>query len=456
MKMTAAEIAAACGGTILCGNPQTVVTSFFTDSRETCPDGFFVPIKGERTDAHVFIDATLQAGAAGSFTQGPGTRRDDRVLIRVDDTLRALQDTAKAWRQRFSLPVVGITGSVGKTTTKEMVALALSSAFCVMRTRGNQNSQVGLPLTLFQLSEEHDCAVVEMGMSNFGEMGRLSEIACPTMAVMTNIGVSHIAYLKTQENILAEKLHITDRFTSEQPVFINGDDPLLRGLVGQVPLRLITFGLSEGCEYRALDVQQDETGVRFLLQTPTGRLPVSVPAPGLHNVRNAAVSIAVAETMGADPVKAAKALASYEPPAMRQQILRAGDVTVVDDCYNASPDSMRSSLQLLMGMPATGRRIAVLGDMLELGAESHSGHYGVGQECVRCGVDVLLCVGPEAAAICEGARDGQTTMTVRHEESNETVIAWLHENLKPGDTVLVKGSRGMHMEEIVRALLQRE
>ena len=337
-----------------------------------------------------------------------------------------------------------------------MIALALSASFSVMRTRGNQNSQVGMPLTLFQLEEEHDCAVVEMGMSNFGEMARLSEISRPTMAVMTNIGISHIAYLKTQENILREKLHITDRFGPDQFLFVNGDDPLLRRLEGEVPLRVVTFGLSEGCQYRAVQVEMDETGVHFLLQTPRGVLPMSIPVPGEHNVRNAAVSIAVTEALGGDVEKAALALSHYEPPAMRQQIFHAGGVTVVDDTYNASPDSVHTAVQLLARLGAQGRKIAVLADMLELGEKSYEGHYDCGAFCAENGVDMVIAVGEESAATAQGAREtaGSHPVEVYHCENNGQAIGILKKQLLPGDTVLVKGSRGMHMEEIVRELLQ--
>ncbi|MDD7482708.1 MAG: UDP-N-acetylmuramoyl-tripeptide--D-alanyl-D-alanine ligase [Clostridia bacterium] len=456
MKMTAWQAAQACGGELLCGDPQTPLTSFFTDSREVCTGGMFVPLKGERTDAHIFIEATLQAGAAGTLTQMDIPLREDRVVIRVKDTLYALQEIGAWWRSQFSIPVIGVTGSVGKTTTKEMIALALSASFSVMRTRGNQNSQVGMPLTLFQLEEEHDCAVVEMGMSNFGEMARLSEISRPTMAVMTNIGISHIAYLKTQENILREKLHITDRFGPDQFLFVNGDDPLLRRLEGEVPLRVVTFGLSEGCQYRAVQVEMDETGVRFLLQTPRGVLPMSIPVPGEHNVRNAAVSIAVTEALGGDVEKAALALSHYEPPAMRQQIFHAGGVTVVDDTYNASPDSVHTAVQLLARLGAQGRKIAVLADMLELGEKSYEGHYDCGAFCAENGVNMVIAVGEESAATAQGAREtaGSHPVEVYHCENNEQAIGILKKQLLPGDTVLVKGSRGMHMEEIVRELLQ--
>ena len=288
MQMKAMEIAAACAGRILCGDPETVITSVSTDSRRIAPGALFVPIHGEKTDAHAYISATFAAGAAATLTQNHTQMQDDHVWIAVPDTVEALRRIAAAYRSRFGLPVVGVTGSVGKTTTKEMLALALSSQWNVMKTEGNQNSQVGLPLTMFRLEPEHEVAVVEMGMSDFGEMSRLAAIARPQYAVMTNIGVSHIGQLGTQENILAEKLHITDAFLPGSILFLNGDDRLLSSLRGQLPgVRKVWFGLSPQCDYRAENVVRDGDGMRFTAVTPFGALPVSLPVPGEHNVRNA-------------------------------------------------------------------------------------------------------------------------------------------------------------------------
>ena len=242
MKMTVGEIRRACGGKLLCGDPEAVVTSVSTDSRKIEPGALFVPIKGERTDAHAYITSTFAGGAVATLTEEHTEMKDSNAWIRVPSTLSALQLIATAHRARFSIPVVGVTGSVGKTTTKEMIALALSAEKNVMRTEGNHNSQVGLPLTIFRLGPEHEAAVVEMGMSDFGEMSRLAEIAAPDYAVITNIGISHIQQLKTQQNILGEKLHIIDRFREDSILFLNGDDPLLANLRGK--LRVPVFSVS--------------------------------------------------------------------------------------------------------------------------------------------------------------------------------------------------------------------
>lgn len=454
MKLTAEQIAKACGGILLCGDPQTEITSFSTDSREIQPGCLFVPIKGERTDAHIYIEATLAAGAAGTFTQYRNApAADSHPWIYVENTGEALQKVAAWYRSLFSIPVVGITGSVGKTTTKEMVALALSAQYNTMRTQGNQNSQIGLPLTIFQLSPEHEAAVVEMGMSEFGEMGRLAAIARPTMAVMTNIGLSHIGQLKTQENILREKLHITDGFTSKNRLILNGDDPFLASVQGKTPFPVISYGFGDSCEYRAEEIETNDKGTSFVMVHHGRRLPVFVPAFGIHMVYNALAAIAVAEQNGIPAEKAAEALQQYRPLAMRQQRYEANGVTVIDDTYNASPDSMMGSVDVLASMKVSGRRIAILADMLELGDVSAEAHRSVGRRCAQRKLDILYVIGQESKEIAAGAKELAPDMDCREFMDNASALADLKKTVSSGDAVLVKGSRGMHTDEIVHGLL---
>lgn len=460
MQMTVQEIAAACGGRLLRGDPETQVTSVSTDSRHVGPGALFVPIRGERTDAHAFLSAVFEAGAAAAFTQEHAEADQlpqgaSGAWIAVEDTVEALRRTAAAYRSRFSIPVVGITGSVGKTTTKEMVALALSSCLRTMKTKGNQNSQIGLPLTMLRLLPEHEAAVVEMGMSDFGEMARLAAVARPQYAVMTNIGVSHIGQLGSRENIMAEKLHITDAFGPDSVLFVNGDDPLLATLREARPdLRQVWFGFGEGCAYRAVQVVREGETVRFTAETPFGSVEVHLPVPGDHNVRNALAALAVTCTLGGSLQQAADALAAYQPPAMRQQIRRApAGFTVIDDSYNASPDAAFSSLEVLAGFP--GRRVAVLADMLELGSVEREAHEEVGRRAARAGVSLLVTVGERARWIAEGASGEQPSISCRSFSSNAEASAFLRGALLPGDAVLVKGSRGMHTDEIVSSLLEK-
>lgn len=452
MKITVGEAVRACGGTLLCGNPETILTSVSTDSRKITPGSLFVPIKGENTDAHDFITATFAAGAAATLTQEHSQMDDAHAWIAVPDTLAALQQIAAAYRKKFQIPFVGITGSVGKTTTKEMVALALSAERNVMKTEGNQNSQVGLPLTMFRLCTEHQAAVVEMGMSNFGEMSRLAEIAAPDYAVMTNIGISHIQQLKTQQNILSEKLHITDRFHEGSVLFLNGDDELLAGLRGKTKFETVFYGTQPWCDYYAEDIQSESGTTSFTLRTKEGSRQITIPVLGMHNVLNALASLAVAKTLGVSVDHAAEKLANYRPLAMRQQIHTVNEITVIDDSYNASPDSMRSSLELLCSFHS-GKRVAVLADMLELGEYSQKAHFNVGVYAAKSGVDRLIAIGPESREIINGAKSVNPNLDCSYFEQNGQAIELLQATLTGGDAVLVKGSRGMHTDEIVKALL---
>lgn len=451
MLMTVSEIVKACGGKLLCGDPKTQVTQVTTDSRQVEPGALFVPIRGERVDAHLFISATLEAGAAAVLTQEHTAMQDTHAWIAVEDTEKALQALAKAYRARFSIPIVGITGSVGKTTTKEMVALALSAGKRVMKTQGNQNSQIGVPLTMFQLDETVEAAVVEMGMSQFGEMARLADIVAPQYAVMTNIGISHIENLHTQENILREKAHILDKFGPDSAVVLNGEDQMLRELPAQLPYRAVLVGLHSTCDYYARDLVMNEDGMDFVACCPGVRVPVHLPVFGEYQVINALSALAMADLLHVDLRAAAARLSSYQPLAMRQQVYRFGGITLIDDSYNASPDAMRGSVDVLCAYP--GRHIAVLADMLELGEFSHAAHVSCGEHAAKAGVDVLVTVGPQAAAIEEGAKHVAPDLSCRHFTENEPAAAYLESLLTPGDVVLVKGSRGMHMDEIVSKLL---
>ncbi len=455
MQLTVWEIASAVGGKLLCGAGERPVTGIKTDSREIEPGDLFVPIRGERVDGHTFIDSVFEKGAAASFTENEAQplRADGGALIAVQNSVAALQALASWYRRKFPIPIVGVTGSVGKTTTKEMIALALSAGKNVMSTKGNLNSQIGLALTLMKLTPQHQCAVIEMGVSEFGEMSRLAAVARPEIAVMTNIGVSHIAQFKTQNNILLEKLHITDGFRPNQLLLLCGDDPWLSALAGRLPFSTVTYGLSEQCRWRAVNLITASGGTAFDVLSPRGRTHVFLPVEGAHNVRNACAALAAADALGIPPYLAAQKLSEYRAPAQRQQKHQAGGVLVIDDTYNASPDSMRSAIDVLATSEVSGRRIAVLGDMKELGDYSAAGHAQVGQYLAEKKIDLLFALGEEIAAAAAAAQAGGV-LTERFEAA-DALSAALLSALRPGDAVLVKGSRSMHMERIVERLLNR-
>jgi len=453
MEMTVRKIIAACGGKLLCGDPDTVVTSVVIDSREVTDDSLFIPLKGEKTDAHTFLHAAFASGAAAALTQEHTQMEAEEAWIAVDSTQLALQHIAAAYRKIFPIPVVGITGSVGKTTTKEMVALTLSARYNVMKTRGNHNSQIGLPLMMFEFSREHEAAVVEMGMSDFGEMARLARVAEPKYAIITNIGIAHIGQLKTQENILREKLHITDGFTQGSVLFLNGDDPILASLRGKTTYETVFYGTAPWCDFRAegITVQKETTTFRCIAPRKES-VHVTLPILGIHHVLDALASLAVAERLGVPLHRAAAALGDYRSLPMRQQIYHVNEVTIIDDSYNSSPDAAKSSLSVLSGFK-DGRRVAVLADMLELGEYSRQAHFEVGLCAAEKGVDILLTIGPEAKVVAQGARSVRSGIDCRVFSNNHQAVAELKSFLSPGDAVLVKGSRGMHTDEVVRALL---
>lgn len=449
MQLTVSQIARMAGGRLLSGNGSAPVTAFFTDSRQAASGAMFVPIRGEKVDGHAYISAALQAGAAASFTDRP-LQEMPGPLVLVEDCRAALQRVAEAYRLQFTLPVAGITGSVGKTTAKEMAAQALTAAHRVYKTQGNANSQVGVPITLCGLEPCHTAAVIEMGVSMPGEMARIARVVRPTCGIVTTIGTSHLEFMGTRENILSEKLRMADYLPANAPLFVNGDNDLLSALPPGA-FRAVTFGLSAGCMWQGKDMAETGDGMSFLCVAPDGReQPVRLPVAGAHNVRNALAALALADHLGQSLAATAQALAGYEPPAMRQRVTRRGDgVTVIDDSYNASPDSMRSALDVLAARP--GRKIAVLAGMRELGSYTRQGHEDTGRYAAEKQVDILLAVGELAGAIAQGYGPGAVQAP-----DNAQAAAWLQKALRPGDTVLVKGSRGMKTEEIVAALLKGE
>lgn len=464
------EIVEATGGTLLCGSEETRIRSVSINSNEIGADALFVPIIGERVDAHRFLGSALDNGAAASFTSRPETAVHGGTQILVADTVKALQDMAACYRQRFSVPVVGVTGSVGKTTTKEMISAALETSLCVLKTAGNRNSQVGLPLTVLELEQKHQAAVIEMGMSERGEMAKLAAVACPSLGVMTNIGVSHIAQLGSRETIRQEKCNLADTFCSGSVLYVNGDDPLLRELaegkeIGLDPateeglrgVPVVTFGQEKEADYRAEEVRTENDRVSFTCRGPEGSVRVRLAVPGLHNVNNGLAALAVAARLGIPMEQAARGLEEYRPLAMRGQIETVKGMKIIDDTYNASPDSMKSGIRMLTSLSGCTRTIAVLADVLELGADSDRLHREVGEFIGReSGLTHLITVGEGGARIAEGAAEAGSAVQIHSFPDKEQAGAYLQSMIRPGDGILVKGSRGMRMEEIVKLLKEEE
>ena len=450
IKLTVLEIAGITGGQLLCGDPLTIIDNIQYDSRAVRENTLFVPIKGTRVDAHMFIDECLKTAAA-TLTMYDAPDGAEKPYIKVDDTLAALQKLAADYRRRFSLHLVGVTGSVGKTSTKEMIAAALSKGFDLMKTEGNKNSQIGMPMTMFEIENKNEVAVIEMGMSEFGEMERLCDVAAPDIAVMTNIGTAHIENLGTQESIMSEKFKITNHFKKNSVLFLNGDDRLLRTLHGRQPFRTVTFGIDSDNDYYADSIRTVGLSCEFVCHSKNGDRRFTVPTLGIHGVRNALAAIAVAEHLGLDDNTIQKGLDTYKNAPMRQQLHDMGSYILIDDSYNASPEAMVSSIDVLKSV-SKGKTIAVLADMLELGEKGEQLHYDVGQYAAKAGIDTVITVGSLAKSIARGAADGGITDTASF-MSNEEAYNYLCGKLSESCAVLIKGSRGMHMDEIVSKLL---
>lgn len=447
MKLTLKQIAEYCSGTLF-GDGELEIDGFFTDSRKAEPGKMFVPVRGENVDAHRFIPTLPEKGCRATFSQITLDGVDISYVL-VDDTIAALQKTAEKFRETLNIPVIGITGSVGKTTTKEMISLVLESGLKLHKTEGNANSQIGLPRTILGIEPDDQAAVVEMGMSLPGEMERIAKVAKPNLAVITNIGVSHIEFHGSKENIMAQKLHIADYLGEHGKLFVNGDDPLLSKLKDTFP-HVITFGVSENCDHRAVNISSSDSSTSFLYQRGAESFQVQLPALGFHNIRNALVALALAQELQLPTETAIEALKGYTAPEMRQQIKNYYRVTIIDDSYNASPDSMIGALDILCQRP--GRKIAVLADMLELGSYSEQGHREVGEYARQKGVDILVGIGPLSQYTVDGFGDPDRA---RHFNTNEEALTFLHEELNANDAILVKGSRGMKTDAIVKSLDER-
>lgn len=451
-KYTSKEIEEITNGTILSGSTRTKIDNIQYDSRQVKEGSLFVPIKGAKTDPYQYIETCFEKGAKIVLTEYDNDEWTDRTFIKVDNTLHALQAIAADYRQRMDVALVGVTGSVGKTSTKEMIAAALSCGLDVMKTQGNRNSQIGLPMTMFELEPHNEAAVIEMGMSEFGEMDRLCDIARPNMAVMTNIGKAHIENLKTQENILKEKFKITKHFDENSVLFLNGDDKLLRTLHNKQSFKTVTFGISPENDYYPEEIRSSGFNTTFFCVRDGKRTEVRVPALGVHVITNALAAFAVGEALGLSEGIIARGIAGYQNAPMRQQLREMKGFLLIDDSYNASPEATKASLDVLKEA-AKGKSIAVLADMLELGDEAEAEHYGVGKYLAEHGVDELITVGPLSRATARGAVENGCKR-VNSFDSNNDAYNYLKTAIEKDCAVLVKGSRSMRTDEIVSSVMK--
>ena len=427
------------------------ITAISTDTRNLPEGCLFVAIKGDRFDGHDFIPKALESGAVVALSE---KNVDGCACVVVDDTRKAYLALSGYYRRKFHPILVGVTGSVGKTTTKEMIALVLSEKYKTLKTQGNFNNEIGLPRTLFNLDSSYDAAVIEMGMSHFGEISRLSKTALPTTGVITNIGFSHIENLKSQDGILKAKLEILDGMQFDSPLIVNGDDEhlgmLKKTLSENRPVYYYGAENSEN-DFYASNIHEDDSKTFFELKYSEGKAFVEIPCVGKHNVLNAAAAFAVGIINGLKPDEIVSALKKYKPDGMRQNIVDKNGITVIIDCYNASPDSMKASLNVLSDIKCSGRKIAVLGDMLELGTESERLHSLVGNYVHEANPDMLFCYGKDSRFIAENCG-------IRSEFSDDKTLLTkeIRTYIKEGDAILFKASRGMKLEEIINALFDKE
>ena len=402
--MRLSEIAGAVGSSVSFDAP---VRSVVTDSRKACAGTVFVAIRGEALDGNDFAAQALANGAEAAVVERRIPGADPARCIIVPDGKRALIKIGGAYRGRFQIPFAGVTGSVGKTTTKEFIHAVLSAKYHTLKNEGNQNNEIGVPNTLFNLTPRHEAAVIEMGMSGFGEIRDLTLAVRPSVGVITSIGVSHIEMLGSRENILKAKLELLEGMPDGAPLLLCGDNDLLsRVRIPRLDVRF--YGIENpACGLRAKDLREGAGETSFLLCGEFGELPVTIPCAGRHNVLNALAAFSAGLALDIPPEKCAAALREYIPSGMRQKVVHWRGITVVEDCYNASPDSMRAALETLAGHPCTGRRIAVLGGMLELGAISERAHREIGAFAAEKGIDLLLAYGGDACYYRQGASEGK-------------------------------------------------
>lgn len=457
-NLTLINIAKCCCGTYFGGERDEgiEVTGVVIDSRKVEEGNLFVAIKGERVDGHSFIDAVFEKGAAAVLSEQE-LEEPKGPYVLVESTQQALKDLAAFYRDGLDIKVVGITGSVGKTSTKEMIASVLETKYRVLKTAGNFNNEIGLPLTIFRLREEDEIAVLEMGISDFGEMNRLAEIARPDICVITNIGVCHLENLGDRDGVLKAKTEIFNHLNGKGTAILNGEDDKLIGVDEVHGKKPLFYGKSERNKsgernfVYASDVKDlGLEGMEAVLHFPQETRRVRIPIPGEHNVLNALAGACVGVELGLTVEEISGGIERAQTIGGRTNLIHAGDVLIIDDCYNANPVSMKAALDVLM--KAKGRTIAVLGDMGELGRDEKKLHYEVGAYAAEKQVDALFCCGELSREMARGAMEGGACGEVFHFLKKEDLRKALEDYRKAGDTILVKASHFMEFPEIVRFL----
>lgn len=453
-NMTPRRIAEVCGG-VYHGTEEAgsrEVSSITTDSRQAAEGSLFVAVKGERVDGHSFIPSVFEKGALCVISEQE-LENPAGAWIRVESSLQAVKDMAEFYRQQLDIRVVGITGSVGKTSTKEVIASVLAEKYKVLKTLGNFNNELGLPLTVFRLREEHQVAVLEMGISDFGEMHRLSKIARPDVCVMTNIGQCHLENLKDRDGILRAKSEIFDYLSEKGAVILNGDDDKLSTIKEVKGIRPVFFGVESGREIYADEIKsRGLKGIQCRIHAGEESFSVQIPIPGRHMVLNALAATAVGITMELNVEQIKAGIEKLQSLGGRFHIIEKGGMFIIDDCYNANPVSMKASLDVLKD--AEHRKVAILGDMFELGENAAELHAGVGCHAAQNEIDLLICVGETSRHMAEAAFQTGGCGEVLQVPTLAALLEVLPKLVQEDDTILVKASHGMHFEKVVERLIE--
>ena len=448
--MTVSRAAAICGGRLTQYSDAPIGRAII-DSRQVQPGDMFVAYRGENVDGHRFIAKALEAGAACCLAEYLPEDVSGPVIL-ADDVQAALEKICAEYRRGLSIPVIGITGSVGKTTAKEMISSVLEQRMNVLKTEGNLNNQIGVPMTVSRIEREHEAAVIEMGISGFGEMTALARIAQPTVAVFTVIGHAHLEFLHDLEGVFRAKTEMLALMPEDGTVIYNGDDAMLRKL--SCPQKLVSYGLGEDCAVSAADIEQLPDGrIRCRISYNGRSIKAEIPAYGQHMVYAALEGAAVGIEYGLTDEEIIRGIAAYQPVGSRANVVRTARYTVIDDCYNANPDSTAAALRSMATLPA-GRRVAILGNMGELGPDAAVLHRETGVCAAKAGVSLVITCGDLAREIAAGAAGADPNVQTASFAALDELLAALPELVQPGDCVLVKASHSMAFERIVQALTQ--
>ena len=452
-NMTLENLAAFIGGKLVNAgheNCKKEAAGVYLDSRQVQGGDIFIATKGERVDGHSFIPGVAEKGALGIICEKEQPQLEIPYIL-VEDSFAALRKVGEYYRSQLDIRVVGITGSVGKTSTKEFIAGVLSEKYNVLKTQGNFNNEIGVPLTILRIREEHQVAVLEMRINHFGEMSRLTQMARPDVCVMTNIGQCHLEFLGSREGILKAKSEIFECSNPEGVVVLNGDDDMLRTVDKVHGKKPVSFGLSDESNVYAADIRNlGLFGSEFTVHMGAKCFAAKVNLPGEHQIYNALAAASVADYLGLSEEEIARGIASVEPTAGRSNLIQTPDYVVIDDCYNANPVSMRAAIDLLS--TADTRRVAILGDMFELGEQELTMHGDIGAYVAEKGIEVLLCAGELSGEMARVAEEKSVGTKVCHYDTRDMLMEDLSCQLQKGDTVLIKASHGMGYQNIVELL----